>query len=86
MALARWAPPSPKRHGAELAHHSVKGTARQTSKLKEQLELDQMGFSRIPDRSDMANRYCNATTVGLFGLRGPFEPQLVLEPCRRLDV
>ena len=70
-------------HPLVKAQTIIKGSNRQTSKLKEQLELDQMGLSRIPDRSATANRYCNGTTVGLFAPRGPFELQLFLDPRRR---
>ena len=40
---------------------------------KEQLALDQIGLSRIRDRSDKANRCSRATADGYFGLRGLFE-------------
>ena len=43
----------------------------------DQLELDQIGFLRFPDRCAMANRCCYRTTVGDFGLKGLVELQLV---------
>ena len=39
----------------------------QTSKLKEQLELDQIGFSRIPDRSAVASWYVREGRTGSAG-------------------
>ena len=37
-----------------------------------------MGLLRIGERSDTANRCSDVTTVGDFGLKCPYEPQLSL--------
>ena len=40
---------------------------------KDQLALDQIGLSRIRNRSTVANKCSHRTTVGDFSLKGPFE-------------
>ena len=40
---------------------------------KDQLALDQIGLSRIRDRSTVGSKCSHRTEVGDFGLKGPFE-------------
>ena len=61
----------------------LRGSGRQTSKLKEHLELDQIGFSRFRRCSATANVYCNGTTSIFWGPKGPFKLKVFLDPRRR---
>ena len=48
----------------------------ETTGTERQLGLGQMGLLRIRDRSTVANRCSHRTTVGDFGLNGPYEHDL----------
>ena len=53
---------------------SIRGGDFINGKTKDQLGLDQLGLSRIRERSPVANRCSHRTAIADFGLKCLFEP------------